>query len=276
VRYLQLSAVNHAPTWANTYAVMFQRAARALARNAGLPAAFAVLLALAAVVVSRGVARARIARRLRPLLPLAAYAVLLVAAYTLVVFGPWYYGRYFYPLLIPTVLAVAVIADELLRSLGTRRALGLVAVALLVVAGSLADPKWRATLTPGAPRPWGYLRIGEWAAAHVPPGTILGSSQTGSLGYFADRLTVVNLDGVVNREAQEAMRRRDLLGYIRRAGIRELLWQDDIGMIQRESRGGDPRAISYVGDAAGVETEGLPWGIYRVAPDSAAAVDSPK
>jgi len=193
--------------------------------------------------------------------------VAIVAAYALVVFGPWYFARYFYPLIIPVTLVLAVAADELLAVAGARRAVALAAIAALGVAGSVADPRWRALFEPRPPQ-WGYMRIGEWARDHIPPGTRIGGAQSGALGYFADRLTVVNLDGVVNRACYDAMRAGRMLPYIRGAGVRLLVWQDDIEAIARETRDGDAGALTHLGQVPGIETGGWSWQLYRVEPAS--------
>jgi hypothetical protein len=264
LRYMNLSNVNHSADWANTYLPMLVRAARALGRNLGF--AWGVAVALALLGVARGAPAQRLATRLEAVLPLVAFGGLLVASYAFVVFGPWYFARYFYPLLIPTVLAVSLCADELLLTLGAVRRAGVVALAVLAIVGSVADPRFRALIAPGPPAPEGYMRIGEWARDHFPTGTIIGGAQSGALGYFADRQTVVNLDGVVNRDCYEAMRRGRMLDYVRHAGVRYLVWQDDIEFIGRETRDYDPRALTPLGLIPGIDTAGWPWRLYRVEP----------
>ena len=268
VRYLKLSAVHHAPTIANTYVPMLVRAAHALARNAGPAVALALVLALAAWVATRGKRPSHVGGRLAALLPIVSFGALLVAAYTLYIFGPWYFGRYFYPLWIPAVLAVAITADALFKAIPNSgaRAACIAVLAAVVVVGSLADSQTHALFAKEAPAPRGYRRAGEWARDQFPPGTIIGSSQSGALGYFAERLTVVNLDGVVNRDCYEAMRRGKMLEYIRHASVRTLLWQDDIQMIGRETKDYDPDAVRYSGEVPGIVTEGMPWFTYTVEP----------
>jgi hypothetical protein len=108
------------------------------------------------------------------------------------------------------------------------------------------------------------MRIGLWARDHFPPGTVIGGTQTGALGYFAADLTVVNLDGVVNRAAYDALRGRRALDYVRAAGIRYLVWQDDIEFLARESRGAPAAALRPVETVPGFRTMGEPWRIWRV------------
>ena len=57
-----------------------------------------------------------------------------------------------------------------------------------------------------------------WRDAHLPPDAVTGSFNAGIEGYFS-RVRVVNLDGLVNNSAFEALRDRRLLSYMRDAGI---------------------------------------------------------
>ena len=54
----------------------------------------------------------------------------------------------------------------------------------------------------------------QWLREETPPGTRAGSFNGGIIGYFSDR-TVVNLDGVVNEGAYEALRDREVTTYVR-------------------------------------------------------------
>jgi hypothetical protein len=182
------------------------------------------------------------------------------------VFGPWYFARYFVPVALPLTLAPALWLDTLRARLAgpARRAATAIAV-LLVLGGSIAHPAAR-RLASAHPPHAGYARIGAWAAAHLPPGTIVGGTQTGGLGYVADSLVVVNLDGVVNAAALDAMERRDLAGYMARARVRWLIWQDDIALIARESRSLRPGALRRAGTIAGVSTGHVGWTVWRFEP----------
>lgn len=58
----------------------------------------------------------------------------------------------------------------------------------------------------------------QWVRENTPPDAIIGSMNSGIIGYYGGRPTV-NLDGVVNPQAFEATRRYDLLGFMQEAGI---------------------------------------------------------
>lgn len=81
------------------------------------------------------------------------------------------------------------------------------------------------------------LRLASW----VPAGSHVGAYNAGIYGYLAKR-RVINLDGVVNPAALEAMKRRDLLAYMRREGITHVV--DHTSSIDWYQRWGGP---DYVG-----------------------------
>jgi len=62
----------------------------------------------------------------------------------------------------------------------------------------------------------GY-RDAAMTVARVPPkGSVLGAYQSGAFGYYAnDRIRVVNLDGVVNPDAADALRDDRTVAYMR-------------------------------------------------------------
>jgi len=65
------------------------------------------------------------------------------------------------------------------------------------------------------PLPWqaGMLPAARWISIHTPPSTRVGSFNAGIIGFFAHR-AVVNLDGVVNNSAFDALRGRRLGDYL--------------------------------------------------------------
>jgi hypothetical protein len=258
--------VEHRPTFEGFYLPMIERAAGIVARKNALHLGLVLALVAGLPLLARQVSGRDLRRRLGALLPALAFGVLLLAAYTGVVFGPWHFARYFFPLTLVPLLLFGALADAWLCALPRpvfRRTL-VVALSLLVVAGSVAHPSFRRLLSQHFEGTWGYRRIGLWARDHFPPGAVVGGSQTGALGYFADRLKVVNLDGVVNRECYDAMREQRLLDYVRSTGVRDLVWQDDIELLARESSATRPAAVTRIARIGGFETWGAPWYLYRL------------
>lgn len=58
-----------------------------------------------------------------------------------------------------------------------------------------------------------------WVRDNTPPGTLIGSLNSGIIGYYGERPTV-NLDGVVNTQAFAAIQESRLFDFIKSAGIR--------------------------------------------------------
>jgi hypothetical protein len=255
--------VEHRPTLAGFYLPMAARAAGVVARKHALH--LALIVALAAALPWLRVSGRTVARRLAPLVPVLAFGALLFLAYASVVFGPWHFPRYLFPLTLVVLLLFATLLDLAAAALprGARAAFA-IAIALFVVAGSVGEPAFRRLVARRFAGTWGYARIGLWARDHFAPGSVVGGSQTGALGYFADRLVVVNLDGVVNRACYDAMRAGRLLDYVRAAGVRDLVWQDDIELLARESPRSRPADIVRVGRIEGFETWGASWYLYRL------------
>ena len=121
-----------------------------------------------------------------------------------------FYGRYLAPLMLVTIPATAAALAEVRRFRAVVRgaaALGLASVAAVSAAA------WDIQAISSAS---GYyhdqLRLVE---DRVPPGDAVGAFQSGTIGYFRDR--VVNLDGKVNADALR--RRDDLQAYVAERGV---------------------------------------------------------
>jgi len=263
VRDMELANVGHAPTWSGFYAPMLGAAASVALRWNG------VLLLAAALLVGLGVRRdpasglRSMLRRLAPAGPALAFGLLLFLAYALVVYGHWHFPRYLFPLTVPLTLVFALALDGFAGDTPAARRAG-VAVVMGTAAALMLLPPFARLFAPVAGG-WGYRPIGEWAARRFPAGTRIGASQSGALGYFAESLQVVNLDGVVNRDAWIALRSGRALDYVRASRIQWLVWQDDVGWLVRETRGATDADIRWVEDVPGIRTWGEPWHVYRVA-----------
>jgi hypothetical protein len=88
---------------------------------------------------------------------------------------------------------------------------------------------------PGDPCPKAYRAMARQILPQVPDGAVLGALQSGALTYFApSKLAVVNLDGVVNREAASALAANQAGAYVLRAGVTHLAdWSFDVGVLRR-------------------------------------------
>lgn len=123
---------------------------------------------------------------------LAGYAVL-ACYYATTSFAIWFYGRYMAPLALLSAACLAVLIGRSFNRLWA----GLTAViGLLGVAACLG--LWTTAVYYGNPMFTDQLALVE---ATVPPGEVVAAKQTGTLGFFRER--VINLDGKVNPQAIE-------------------------------------------------------------------------
>ena len=169
-----------------------------------------LLLGLAAVLFAAHRQRIRRGHDRGALSFLYLYAILLVAAYSFVVFGQIFYSRYYYPLFFLSILVGAFAFDLLIGLVSSPRAQRNLAAAITIVYGlTLPYMAWH-RLANGNYR---FLHVVDWIATHTPPDATVGVFNSGAIGYFSDR-RVVNLDGKVNPGALAALQRGKLGDYI--------------------------------------------------------------
>jgi hypothetical protein len=90
----------------------------------------------------------------------------------------------------------------------------------------------------------GYIEPARQVLALAPDGAVVGSLQSGALGWLAPlakkKTSIVNLDGVVDREARAAFRERRLAAFARSRGVTHLCdWEFNVRTFVERS--GDPR-----------------------------------
>jgi hypothetical protein len=168
----------------------------------------------------------------RRVMPYLAVAALPVFAAGLLLFYAWfgvawYFTRYLAPVACVVSLILAVAVEHVWRKRGSWRAPLFVATAAVLLVGLVAVVRAtnrNLTHTNVAPSAFdsvtGY-RDAAMAVVLVPPeGSSLGAYQSGAFGYYAnDRIRVVNLDGVVNPDAADALRDDTIVAYMRDEGV---------------------------------------------------------
>jgi len=180
---------------------------------------------LVAVLVAIGVWWAR--RRVMP--QLAAAALPAFAAGLLVFYAwfgvVWYFTRYLAPVACVVTLVLAVGIARVSRTRGVWRIPAFTATAVVVLVGSVAAVRadshnLTATTPSDLDHATGYRDAALTVVRRPATGEKLGAWQSGAFGYYAnDRITVVNLDGVVNPDAADARRDHRLPEYIRRQHV---------------------------------------------------------
>jgi len=247
------------------WASMLGQAARALWLNTPAILVAALVSAVALAIRPTGDSAPSVPDRDWMAIP-AGFGLLLVAAYAFYEFGPWFFPRYLFPVTVPLLAVAALGYERLTRSLppSGARAAQVVAV-VAIVAGCLARPTF-VDLVAGAPDPnLGYRNLGLWAAERFPPGTVIGASQSGALAYYAPRLKVVNLDGVVDDAIYRSLVERRHLDELRRRGVEYVLgWDVNLRFLLDHSRGATADALEPLGTVPGFRSWGEPWRLARL------------
>jgi hypothetical protein len=182
-----------------------------------------VFWVLVVALVAVGVLWAR--RRAMPQLAVAALPVF--AAGLLVFYAwfgvAWYFTRYLAPVACVASLLIAVAVEHVWRARGAWRVPLFVGTAAVLLVGLVAVV--RATdrnltdtdVTPSAFDSVTGYRDAAMEVVRIPPrGSVLAAWQSGAFGYYANgRVEVVNLDGVVNPDAADAVRHDTTVAYMR-------------------------------------------------------------
>ncbi|MBW2183176.1 MAG: glycosyltransferase family 39 protein [Deltaproteobacteria bacterium] len=72
----------------------------------------------------------------------------------------------------------------------------------------------------------GYYTPAKEAAKTIPPGAKIGAFQSGAFGYFLNKNLVLNLDGKVNGEARNALKKHRIFDYLKSQDIEYLIAWD--------------------------------------------------
>jgi hypothetical protein len=187
----------------------------------------AVFWCFVVALIALGVLWAR--RRVMPQLAVGAlpmFAAGLMVFYAWFGVG-WYFTRYLAPVACVVSLAISIAVARVWRTHGAWRVPLFVATAAVLLVGVVAVVRAtnrNFTDTNVAPSAFdsvtGY-RDAAMAVVRVPPtGSVLGAYQSGAFGYYAnDRIEVVNLDGVVNPAAADALRDDTTVAYMRHRDV---------------------------------------------------------
>lgn len=208
------------------------------------------------------------ARRILEYYPILLFSGALFLAYVFYIFAPWYFGRYLFPSILPPLVCLGAVTDVLATGIpsGRVKTLGLVFLFVVVVAGQAGSGGFRTFYATHDTRLAGYMNLGLWAKGHFMDGTVVGCGQTGALGYFADNLKVINLDGVVNKACHQALVRKRGLDYIRRRGIEYVIgWKSNIEYITDGATAQQrSEVLDSLGEIKGFRSWGIAWSLYKV------------
>ena len=193
---------------------------------------FAVGGVIGLILVYRANAREYLARSgIAQLSYTIPFCIIMLLAYCFYVFGQWYYVRYYFPILFISILYTGFIYDLSINHLLPRvnktfaTVVNVVLIVFLVVTLNyrvaeryFAEAAW----TGGKHH---YYPVAKWINENMSADAKIGSFQSGTFAYFTEH-QVINLDGVVNQDAFEAMKDKRMLEYIENSGIEYVLdWQ---------------------------------------------------
>jgi hypothetical protein len=162
---------------------------------------------------------ARDPRELVLLVPLVGSGLALILAHA----GVRWYPRpwYFLPSSLAFALTFIVVFQDYLGGLPRRLFLTAVSFAVyFVISGYIF---WQIGYYPWQSE---MLAASRWMAAHIPASAKVGSFNSGIYAYYND-FQVINLDGVVNHEAFDAIQHKRMLGYMKDSGIDYLVDSDN-------------------------------------------------
>lgn len=153
----------------------------------------------------------------------------------------WYHGMWMAPFTLVAVRGLdAMQAGASGREAKARTIWSLVAVLLLTIIGA-----YNAVVREG--RDGAKREMAKVMARMLPPGTLVGSWNAGTIAHFAPTIRVVNLDGAVNNRAWVYIQQRSLNAYRRAVGIDYLV--DDMGSYHAWSRCWTPAGAPILEDA---------------------------
>gem|GEM_PF-961747 len=156
------------------------------------------------------------------------YLVFLFLAYSLYVFGQWFYPRYYFPGIVIGVLGSGLGFSGVVVFMGKPLPLRRLPVAFAtavfcILLVSIFSSGLKRHFFPGVRQPPArYHSMAIWAEANTEEDAVIGAFQAGMIAYFTPR-RVICLDGVVNTRALDALKRKEIDRYIRREGISYLM-----------------------------------------------------
>ena len=184
------------------------------------------------------------------LLGVAGIAFLLFYTFYLPAF--WFFERYFYFVYVCAIGCAAAAlcrVGRALRGFAYGRMVAAAVAGGLILANVLSLIPLRSspagTLFAGDEGARGYGEVAREVLGWVPSGATVSAMQSGALGYYAPRsIRVLNLDGVVNRDARRALGERGLYAYLASSGVDYFAdWDINVLMLLMHSGAPEPRAI---------------------------------
>lgn len=179
---------------------------------------------------------------------LGTYA--LVPFYVFMLPAIWGFHRYLLPARVATTLLFAIAIGKLASRLAPRVEKPVAIASLAVLAGNALLGLLVAFDAPargGIDGTTGYRAAALGVHANLPPGSTVGATQSGAIGYFRpENIRVINLDGVVSRSAHLAFVEHRMDQHLRERGVTHLAeWRAGFGEIFTRSGETKPTVRPY-------------------------------
>jgi hypothetical protein len=195
---------------------------------------------------------------------LLLFAVLLIASYSLYVFGVFFFIRYFYPVYFIACIYTAFLLQALFNRLEVRapRMRTLAATGFAVYLAVFAFMTYTCAFR--SVRVYYFYDVAHWVNEHTSDDEVIGVFQGGAIGYLSDR-KVINLDGKVNRQALAALKDHRLAEYLEEEGVDVIM--DNSNVLSLFLGGKAQRVATMAGcdQIMNGTKDGVPgWMAYRI------------
>ncbi len=199
-------------------------------------------------------------------LPLITTSLLLFAVYSFYLNATWFYSRYFFPLSLLFIISAGFSFNQLSISFNSAKSKAVIflGVIIVLITITIIRPGFKDFFFKDYMKS-GYIEIGEWVNNNFPEGTTIGSNQTGSMGYFARNMNIINLDGVVNKEAYNAIKNKELIEYVKNKKIEYFIdWKINYEFLVRNSKNFKDKDIDLIQRVDGIKSWDYEWFVYKV------------
>lgn len=186
-----------------------------------------------------------------------SFCIILFFAYTLFVPGWWYMPRYLFPW---AIILIGILSSGIYVY---QRHLKISIVVILMMA-TIINPFFLRLFLVSSNDQRGYRNLGLWAKKHFPTGTIVGARQTGALAYYATNLKVVNLDGVVNRDALIALKQDRIFDYMKDKKIQYVVgWKNNMDSLRAHMSDAQFENFKFIQVIPDFESHEYAWFVYK-------------
>ncbi len=267
IRLMSLTVFANDPEFANWPIIILKRGLKAILVNNWVYLSLIFAFGLFLMVSKQRQTISNLLKKFRAYNTILIFGILLFCAYNFFVFGEWYFERYLYPITLVIILYFSLLVDSFI-SISRRPIINksiFISLIVFIICAFGVQPSFRSLYFSKDSTSLGYMNIGIWAKDNIADGSIVGSSQTGALGYFAENLKVINLDGVVNKKCYESLEQMRNIDYIKEAKIEYIIgWENSNKYIQWRSEKYERDMIVKLKKIEGFMSWRHQWFLYGV------------